>query len=168
MTDSEDSRCDEEGHKMQPWAFVDQEETHISNEEAIKSTGFHQGYSALEKAKRNPSRFSISDILSDKYSTDIVSKSASPAAKNLITTSGTESTFASATSFPITINVGSGMPFIGTQIPRYLHRGILQQPIQNPWFQPWLSTVHPSIAHYQSLAQNDESKKATDKVFEKG
>ncbi|KAL3982186.1 hypothetical protein ACH3XW_46175 [Acanthocheilonema viteae] len=73
MADSESGKCDEKGNKIQHWIRADQSKIYNTIEETVKSTSSsHQERrnNPLEGAKRNRCRFSISDILSDKHSTN--------------------------------------------------------------------------------------------------
>ncbi|VDO26360.1 unnamed protein product [Onchocerca flexuosa] len=181
MADSESGKCDEEGHKVQHWIHTDQSKIYSTIEETVKSiSSDHQQRrnDPLEGTMRNRCRFSISDILSDKHPTSHakinlsvfdklnlsmqfeIFRMGSMVTKTCITTSTTETGIVSV-SLPAAVSINDEVPsYISSQLPRFLHTGILQQPTQNPWFQPWLSTVRPSIAQQQNLAYSDDKKKA--------
>ncbi|VBB27423.1 unnamed protein product [Acanthocheilonema viteae] len=150
MADSESGKCDEKGNKIQHWIRADQSKIYNTIEETVKSTSSsHQERrnNPLEGAKRNRCR--IENV----------------ASKNCITTSATKTGIVSV-SLPVAASISDeGTSCISSQLSRYLHSGILQQSTHNPWFQPWLSTIRPSIAQQHNLAHSD-NKKHTERVHE--
>ncbi|MCP9265988.1 Homeobox protein HMX3 [Dirofilaria immitis] len=105
------------------------------------------------------------------------SQMANMVTKTCTSTCATETRIGSV-SLPASVNIGNEIPLcINSQLPRYLHAGDFKlrlchykylrnlkvsynnQP-HNPWFQPWLSTVRPSIAQQQGLVHNDDKKQA--------
>uniref|UniRef100_A0A8R1TUR7 Uncharacterized protein n=1 Tax=Onchocerca volvulus TaxID=6282 RepID=A0A8R1TUR7_ONCVO len=170
MADGESGKCDEDGHKVQHWMRTDQSKIYSTIDETVKSTSSdHQqrGKDPLEGTIRNRCRFSISDILSDKHPTSHIKTMGSLVTKTCITTSTTETGNVSVL-LPTAVSISDEVPsYITSQLPRYLHAGdfklclcILQQSTQNPWFQPWLSTVRPSISQEQNLAHSADKKQA--------
>ncbi|EJD73909.1 hypothetical protein LOAG_18706 [Loa loa] len=81
--------------------------------------------------------------------------------KSCIITSATE-TGIDSISLPAAVNIcDEAAPYIGPHLPRYLHADILQQSTyHNPWFQPWWSTVRPSIAQQLNLPHSNDKKQA--------
>ncbi|KAM3726251.1 Homeobox protein [Dirofilaria immitis] len=163
MEGSESGKCDEEGHEAKHWIRTDQNKIFSTVEETVKYTSsVHQERrnNPLEETKKNRCRFFISDILSDKHSTSHAKTMANMVTKTCTSTCATETRIGSV-SLPASVNIGNEIPLcINSQLPRYLHAGILQQSTHNPWFQPWLSTVRPSIAQQQGLVHNDDKKQA--------
>ncbi|VIO86726.1 Uncharacterized protein BM_BM9607 [Brugia malayi] len=158
MADNESSKCDDEC-EVQHLIRFDQSKIHNTTEETVKSTpSDHQerSNSPLEGTKRNRCRFSISDILSDKHSTSRTNTRVAPKADITTPTTGKEIV---SISLPAVTNINDeASPYINSQLPRYLHAGVLQQSAHNSWLQPWLSTIRSSIAQEQNLVHSNDKR----------
>lgn len=162
MTDSEGSKCDEEERQSQHWMCGDQNGIFGAKEKVVISSGAYQVQRSNHpstEAKRNRCRFFISDILSDKHPRNRENRIRSRETELCIFVPNTKTSTVSI-SVPTSLKNYEGTELTNPHPSQYFHAGFLQQSVQNAWFQPWLSTICPTLAHYQGMARSTEKSKA--------